>query len=79
MSVSYEIVSQDKKRSATLIVGPAVYQPVLFVANVLYHDEDGEMKAPAFPSTKSADDAAAQARTWIRQNLFPVFTERLKP
>jgi hypothetical protein len=74
---SYEIVSQDKKRSAKLIVGPAAYQSVLFVASVLYHDEDGEMKAPAFASAESADDAAAKARAWIGQKLFPGFSEKL--
>lgn len=77
MTRSYEIVSQDKKRSAKLIVGPAVYDSALFVASVLYHDENGDMRLPSFASARDADDAATKARTWIRQKLFPNFTEKL--
>ena len=77
MTRSYEIVPQDKKRSATLIVGPAVYQSVLFVASVLYHDDNGDMRLMSFGSAESAEDAAAKARAWIHQKLFKEFTEKL--
>lgn len=78
MTRSYEIVSQDKKRQATLIVGP-VAQPGLFVGIVAYFDEDGEMRcSPFLDSTTSVDDAKAKATAWIKKNLFPVFTEKFR-
>lgn len=72
---SYQLTGDEGRRSAILIVGPAVYQPILFVGTVLFHDEKGDMKLSPYLGADSFEEALRLAREWTRKNLFATFTE----
>ena len=73
MTRSYRIQQKGGPGHATLIVGPAIYQPSLIVATIVHFDEGDPKLSPFFSSTQDAEDAKKAAEAWVRRALFADF------